>query len=467
MGYPVAYRKGAFRPSPSPASRPALQSIEGGRVTRGPVKKFAGQTLEKRAFGKLERRVAGRTAATALARSAGLRLGARLAARAIPYLGAALLAYDLWQLLRDQAMMPSVDMTAFGYTLCAGSCPGPPKGLTTQAVCPPLVSCATAQALNPGLGASGRPTIFGTFKDMPTGPFQTRVDTWTRPATDPLPNGYRARWSFMRLNTPGAMTENVAFPSQGGTAGFSVASPGIGTPLTWVPPVGNPSPTPFVWAEPGFGPHPGDVPSDYPSHIPPPRWLLPHLPINTWPQWREGGNAPPRVDPRPSPAPRVEFVGAVNVDGSTAPAPSPSSPGRTKPPNPRAKERKLNAQGAVATAFARGLSAYTETSDVIDAIYKALPKKLRNRLRKEGKAKNPYLRAKAIYDHIDEIDWQQAAFNVITNEHQDRTYGRVFRDARRGSVELGLGQEHRKISYGANEGALQQSGVGIHFHGAH
>lgn len=461
MGYPVAYRKGSFQ---SPSYRPPASNAPRGpgkvvpfrpKPSGLPVGRFGGPAAAEAevAFG---RRQAARAAARAAASAVGARVAGRLLSRLIPYVGTALLAYDLWQLLRNRANLPMVDMTAFGYTLCAGSCAGPPKGLTTQAVCPPLVGCGTAQALNPGLGASARPTIYGTFKDLPVGPFQQRVDTFTRPATDPLPNGYRARWSLMRPNTPSALTTTSGFANMGaGTAGFSVASPGIGTPPVYIPPVGVPSPTPFVWAPPGMGPHPGDIPDDFPSHIPPPRWLLPALDVPTpWPQYRETGNDAPNVDPRPHTPPRVSVVGSVNPDGSTNLGKSADSPGRKPPDNPRAKERKLKAGGAVTVALARALSAYTEAGDIVDGIYDALPKALRRRLKKEGKAKNIVDRSLAIYKHADEIDFEKALINVITNEFTDRGWGQAFGNAQIGARQGGIEGIQRKVEYNA-QGAFR------------
>jgi len=453
MGYPVSYRNPAFSgfPNAPPISRGPGQVIPFQPRPSGlPVAQFGGGAAAETGIG-FGRRQAARAAGAAAARAVGSAVLGRVVARAIPYVGAALTAYDIWQWWRKRAVWPKVDMTLFGYTLCPGSCPGPVAGTTIQAVCPPLVGCATPQALNPGMGASGRPTIFGTFQNIPGTIFQTRVDTWTRPAVDPFPNGYRARWSGPYVNVPASNpTSAPNFPSVAGTSGFSVDSPGLPLgPQVYIPPVSiTPSPTPFVWGAPGSGPHPGDIPSDYPSHIPPPRWLVPSFPdLPHWPQWRESGNNPPRSDPRPASPPGIELVGSINTNGGTNVAKAASPAGRKPPPNPKAKERKLNAPGPVALALARALSAYTEISDAIDNLYDALPAKLRRLLRKTGQAKNPYLRAQAVYKYIDQIDWTKAMVNVITNEQQDRAYSQAYGLRKAGTVDHQ--REHRKASYGA------------------
>ena len=65
------------------------------------------------------------------------------------------------------------------------------------------------------------------------------------------------------------------------------------------------------------------------------------------------------------------------------------------------------------------MASVTETIDVIDAFYDALPWYRRN------KGDNPFDKAQKVYDHFEEIDLQLAIENLIINEIVDTTLGRV------------------------------------------
>lgn len=97
----------------------------------------------------------------------------------------------------------------------------------------------------------------------------------------------------------------------------------------------------------------------------------------------------------------------------------------------------MRVPGFLRKALAAAYSA-TETKDAIDAIYKALPKHIREKTKKSGRTRRgsrlppgtPYStthdKALAIYLNFEQLDLQAAARNLLTNHVEDAVLGRLF-----------------------------------------
>lgn len=105
-----------------------------------------------------------------------------------------------------------------------------------------------------------------------------------------------------------------------------------------------------------------------------------------------------------------------------------------KPPSRGEKERKTISNLSQTSLIARLVNAVTESLDVVDAIWEAIPARKRpgmviTKRGKEVRKWNPPPQYKLvhIYRHMDHVDWAQAAQNVLVNELEDRLYGGINR----------------------------------------
>lgn len=199
------------------------------------------------------------------------------------------------------------------------------------------------------------------------------------------------------------------------------------------------------------------------------------LPLS--PQTRESGyspSRPPGGHPHVSVAVDVFFPnGTGPKDWETTPEPNfvitttPVGPARTPAPA-REREEKQGVTMAVRAVAGRAISGLSEANDVIDSLFAALPRDVRQRYREkaeyiygregrwvynratpgggsnwvwvpkyQGRAArrirrraNFVHRAQAVNENWDEIDWSEATENLIRNEVQDQIVGRAFRRAR-------------------------------------
>lgn len=158
---------------------------------------------------------------------------------------------------------------------------------------------------------------------------------------------------------------------------------------TWVSPIGRPNP-PTLPLVPRFRPLPPTPPDwepDWPGDkpvVPPP---------------------PEKPDKPPEPLPPV-------------------LPPR-RPPGPRTVERKGRARAAVARLAAAAF-AVTEALDLLDALWKSLPKSLRDQARREaGKPLTPQEKIAFIYRNYQAIDLNKFVQNVVQNAIEDAIMGRI------------------------------------------
>lgn len=92
-------------------------------------------------------------------------------------------------------------------------------------------------------------------------------------------------------------------------------------------------------------------------------------------------------------------------------------PLRTPPPK-GTRERKLRVTNPTFARFLRGVWAYTETVDVIEAVHGALPRGYRRH-------SDPLGMLQDIFSGIQKMDPGKLAENLITNEIEDRVIGRL------------------------------------------
>lgn len=103
------------------------------------------------------------------------------------------------------------------------------------------------------------------------------------------------------------------------------------------------------------------------------------------------------------------------------------------PPRRGERERKVRTNlpaGLVNSA----LNAVTEGADLIDAVYQALPEKLRKREQAKRHGKDPKIGDKLwlLWNNYDKVDIEQAAFNVVKEGIEDAVFGRLGQAAGRG-----------------------------------
>lgn len=127
---------------------------------------------------------------------------------------------------------------------------------------------------------------------------------------------------------------------------------------------------------------------------------------------------PPRVadvTPKPRAEARAQLRGAPPTRGVTAKWP--------EPPKQGVKEVKLK---GVPTGIVRAIiNGSTEFYDVVAALYKAIPKEHR------PPAFSGIARARAVWSHLDQIDWNQAMKNLLANQIEDFLYGSQGRFGKR------------------------------------
>lgn len=136
----------------------------------------------------------------------------------------------------------------------------------------------------------------------------------------------------------------------------------------------------------------------------------------------------PRLMPLPSGKPYINLnpetlpVGGQSVQ--TYPTTRPATAGgyKFRPPGKGEKEKKLKLQlgGTAAGAF---VNLVTESLDVLNAFWGALPKSSREGWRQP----TPQKKVEILYRHINEVNYQKAFENLLVNEFEDRLIGGIAR----------------------------------------
>lgn len=223
----------------------------------------------------------------------------------------------------------------------------------------------------------------------------------------------------------------------GGTPNASQAPvlvPGVqrvATPAPWNLPVVYPAVDPLAWP---VG-QPAPSPRPLPWRVLPYRQVNPHRSPSEQSQW---GNGLPAPRPRPS--------GSVVIAPGVTPSPH-GPPHGSRTPGPGVKERKVQVGGKFGGALFRALNTITESLDVIDAIYDALPNSAKvktyriygnaGRPGQQWADATPQQKLWAIYRNLHLVDIDQALLNILANQLQDFVIGKAGRHLGRQGAEAG------------------------------
>lgn len=188
----------------------------------------------------------------------------------------------------------------------------------------------------------------------------------------------------------------------------------------------------FDRPRPEYDPRPRVVPAPATGTVPAmaPTPDSPYAPDGAW-QW----------DPAHVPGTESDF-GSINRPG-TGTVPATVTPGapyippvtRAPPTIPGERQRKILTRSAkIGIALYKALDAVSETAEVVEAIFEALPDDVQKRWRHcnkkyQGSSFGQYgvggahCKLQAIYHNIHRLDVEQALKNILKNELQDRIIG--------------------------------------------
>lgn len=241
----------------------------------------------------------------------------------------------------------------------------------------------------------------------------------------------REVWVYIDDGLP---SEDIPMP-QLITTGVSVKAPLAGRfpsehpetfPMQW--PMEMPYPQKFAEAVPaprtqGEGKH------SRPGQRPVPRMPIAPVPVVVGPPPPPGSQPPDQVIDIPPPPPPPSF-GRPNATGRSVRYRTRPNRGRQRP-KPNEKEKKLTVHSKKGTSIAWiGLNLATEVFDFIDALFNGLPDEVIKETRatydygaRGGGNADPYAKARAIWDHFDEMDWSKAINAFINNQVEDMVVG--------------------------------------------
>jgi len=310
-------------------------------------------------------------------RKATARAAFRSFGKFVPYLGAALTAYEIYQYFKAQTET-EFDPAANGWVL--------------KLRCGPAV-----------FGPYARNTSYcGSLESVQKSSLYTKTCTYSYchigyhdNSISPSGSYYRGRiaevWRYDR-RAPGADPNPVVAPG---------TSPG----WTWPQFAPDYDPWPHMPYDPLRPPQTEPLP--YPQPLP--RRAVPQRKPNPFRNPREQTQRGP--NPTRQPRGRVDFTPYPGTRISVRPQT------RFKRPPPGTKERKVALK--LPKVLNRWYGRFTEGIDFIDVIYDSLPMKY------QDFDANPYQKARTIYDHYDEIDIERAVMGLVQEQIEDRVWGAI------------------------------------------
>ncbi len=330
--------------------------------------------------------------------AASWRTAARVGSRFIPWVGIAMLGVEVgwYWYQRSQSGNPHGWLGPAGW-FYGGPCAGIGNPTVAQASFQGIEHC-----------------ILGSVIKQPLG--------------DPIPDNHTSYHLLYPFGSKGKDRE-WWWRNTGDNPSSVPISPGITpTPI---------APTPI---RPGQPTDPMDIPLEpSPQVHPDPLPISPHPRprFRTWRSPTEGRQVGPAPGDRPEGAPapqkdparrqRPSDRRATIIELAPRPGPPLSSPGShsQKPPKGRGdRERKLRTKSAMAFNMVRRLfEGAFESIDVIEAIFDALPKHIRDRY--PGAKRDPFMMMDAINRHWNTIDLQEMLENLVWNEVEDFLYSRL------------------------------------------
>lgn len=325
---------------------------------------------------------------------------------------------------KDEGSPPGMNPGA-GWVRTAGPFPWPGYGSTSPLNDPPMIWSGTTYHTWLSGQANSHITQITTSR--------SQLGVWHCYTTGA---GVHRHANFERWSrpTPGpAQTFDPAIPGRIGNQPFPVAQPYS------IPIQGYPS----TYPDPGALPGPRPVAPPYPH--------IPHVP-RQWPD--EGGNYPPGVpglpwkpparpnpalpvDPASPPAPGQDTV--VTYDWNYNPGQSHRQAERSSPRvrHRRRRDRRKNdnkARSKILLSTWAAASAITETADLIDVAFAALPKEVRKMY---GPNPPPHVKAAAVVKHWEKMSTEVFAEKFIENAIEDAVYGLLGKYAANFSKKLG------------------------------
>lgn len=353
----------------------------------------------------------------------------RLWGRAIPWIGFGLFAYELWDLWRHTAG-GRAGMKMLGYTLTL-DCGRPVDFMSTasSSICGAYFGQPAISVWN---GVNFQ-SLLGGWQGTPPAGLHRPAERWSKTAAAPRPH-------------------NIGQPAPDSFVG--------GEPKPWVP----------NWPRPDI-PNPTADPTETPIAQPMP--MPAPMPWRNLPQlddspWRETGPYPqpdfnpeedpyewefpvPVPSPQPSPSPTPFPPTAEGPSPAPEPSPAPTPfppPGATggpvvrwgprvrQRPGRREKEKKVRSLPGAAQIVYRAANWVTETADLVDSFWWALPAKYRSRPVRVGDHwEKPPLQAQLrdLYRHWDKVDMDKALKGVVNNMLEDAAIGAFGEASKRGA----------------------------------
>lgn len=335
-----------------------------------------------------------------------LRIGGRL----VPYLSALILAYELYRFWQYAKGSEGYDMTGWTHVCGSGG------GGTLVGFAQP---CGT---INANMSLSNYNAKLGKLSGFPS---QRYAYFWEDVHPHPVfPN------SIMVVSQNDVWRNDAVYDPP--------VPPYRISPSVIPPAVPNVSPLPSI--DPAFLPI--GEPVSHPAPIP--YRLLPRMRPNPWRHHayqRTAGNYPPdsTLDPYFPFAPTIPStslpfvtppVVVEPVSGTASYRAYPMTVAREQHKLDRARrnerEKKIKMQGSLGVLAL--LNAASEAVDLVDCIYDAIPRKYRPRYgntRFVLRHPTPQQKVLAIYQHFDKIDIPKALGNVVSNEIEDRIFGKL------------------------------------------
>ncbi|WP_324742997.1 hypothetical protein U8326_06240 [Tsuneonella sp. CC-YZS046] len=190
-----------------------------------------------------------------------------------------------------------------------------------------------------------------------------------------------------------------------------------------------------TWVEP---PYVDEVPEHYEVQMQP----APAIGTAMNPNVMRGMPTVPELEPKPDLAtdtatetqPAVAVAKTIGLSGIY-----PARPRRRRPPRRRERERKMLSRSArIGIALFKILDKMSESAEVVDALYEALPEETRKKWKcnrsdfgidQAGQygIDNADCKAQALYHNFHKVDVQTAVENIIKNEIQDKILGYINR----------------------------------------
>ena len=119
-------------------------------------------------------------------------------------------------------------------------------------------------------------------------------------------------------------------------------------------------------------------------------------------------------------------------------SPAPLQPAGKSPPQKNEHQGKASGGRGLAQHFARALDFVSESAEVVDAVYDALPDDVKKRWEKGRESRGladqagqygidgADWKAKAIWENRDKIDYSEAIKNIVQNQVEDQLYGAAY-----------------------------------------